>query len=259
MGSKKAILYSAVLMAFLGAGVGMLSQIKPANAAILVYDAENILQAAKTAINTSSIATNEQQQLALQILNMASMSPEQLIAYLKNLSNIQTTVISENGSKIGALNAGSSAQSFWNENFQNVEQVLNGETSTMDSYTANQQALRALEKTNQDALHGAKTAQILGSSLNNTLTDAVTASANASGTKEAVQANTQAMSTAAAGTIYGNNLLAELIATQAVKYEKETQDEAEAIALYNRVADQAQENVKAMKASLSNQQTTSSY
>lgn len=250
MGSKKAIVLSAVMMACLGTGIGMLSQMKPANAAILVYDTENILQAAKTAINTASIATDAQKQVALQILDMASMSSDQLTAFLKEQTNKQQAIWDEKQSKIGALSTQSTALSFWNENFQNVERVLNGDETVMDAYEANQKAIKALEKTNQDALHGAKTVQTANADLSGTLTNAVTAAANASGTKEAVQANTQAMAAAAMGTFFGNNLLSELVAAQAVKYEKENQEEAAAIALQNQVANQAQNNVDAMRAAL---------
>jgi hypothetical protein len=47
MGSKKTIILSAVVMACLGTGLGMLSQSKSASAALLVIDVENILQATK--------------------------------------------------------------------------------------------------------------------------------------------------------------------------------------------------------------------
>jgi type IV secretion system protein TrbJ len=189
---------------------------------------------------------------------MASMSPEKLVAFLKAQMDSQQAILIENASKTGPLKTLSTAQAFWNENFQNIEKVLNGQESVMDFYEANQQAIKALEKANQDALHGAKTAQKAGVDLSGTLTNAVTASANASGTKEAVQANTLAMATAAMGTIYGNNLLSDILATQAVKYEKENQEEARAIALQNQVADQAQQNVNSMKAALASQQTVGS-
>lgn len=250
MESKRAILVSAIVMACLGTGMGMLVHERPASAAILVYDTENILQAAKTAINTASIATDAQKQVALQILDMASMSSDQLTAFLKAQALKQQTINNENASKTGALTTQRTAQAFWNENFQSVEQVLNGQETVMDAYEANQRAIKALEKTNQDALHGAKTAQTATADLSTTVSNAVSASANASGTKEAVQANTQAMAAAAMGTFLGNNLLSEMVATQAVKYQKENQEEAAAIALQNQVADQARSNVDAMKAAL---------
>lgn len=247
---KGTILIAAIGMGCIGSVLAMLPTGRSADAAVLVYDEKNILEAAKTAINTANILTNAQKELALQIIDMASMDPGRLEAYLKGQVQKQDEIFNESHGKIGALTTRSTAQTYWEENFRNIESVLNGDITVVDAYNANQKALKALEKTNYDALHNAKTTQTASHELSENLTEAVTNSANAEGTKEAVQANTQAIATAAMGTYYGNALLADMVAQQALKYQKENLDEANAMALSRAVAKQAKDDVAAMKAAL---------
>lgn len=244
---NKKILITAIFIGCMGGTLGMLAREPKADAAVLVYDQENILQAVKTAVNTASILTNAQKQLALQVLDMTSISADQLEDLLLSQTKSKQTILDENAGKIGALRPTGSAANYWNENFANIESVLNGNMSVVDAYQANQKALMALEKTNQDALRGAKTTQTLQKNMNETIDAALTASANASGTKEAIQANTQTVAASAMGTIYGNNLLSESLATQATKYQKEVQDEANSIALREQVSSQIEADVAAMK------------
>lgn len=250
MKRNKKIFISAVMIGVLGTGLGMMMKDKVANAAILVYDQENILQAMKTAINTASILTTSQKQLALQVLDMTSMSSSSLQNFILSQAKNKQTIFDENRSKTGVLNPDTSTTTYWNQNFSNIEEVLDGEITVADAYNANQKALKALEKTNKDALHGAKTTQSLQTNIGNTVNDALTASANASGTKEALQAETQAVAASAYATLYGNNLLAEILATNAAKYQKEVQDDANAVAVARQVANQAQDDVDAMKAAI---------
>lgn len=247
---KGKILISAVIIGCIGVSLGMFPKEKIANASILVYDQENILQAMKTAVNTASILTSAQKQLALQVLDMTSISASSLEKLLLSQTKTQQTVFDENSSKVGALNTNTSTSTYWQNNFSNIKNVLEGNMTAVDAYEANQKALKALEQTNQDALHGAKTTQVLQNNTSNTINDALTASANASGTKEALQANTQTIAAAAYTTMYGNNLLSEILATNATKYQKEVQDEANAIAVRKQVADQMQSDVDSMKAAV---------
>lgn len=240
MNWKKGVVVSGLFMGCIGAFIGMLPSERPAEAMVLVHDEENIAEAIKTAINTASMLTNEQKQLALQILDMSSMSESKLTAYIEKQTAQGTQILTENGGKIGALKPTSSSTEFWNENFTNLESVLNGTMSVSDARNAAQKSLKALESTNQDALHNAKTTQTASNTLADSVTTAVTNSANASGTKEAVQANTQVVAASAMGTAYGNNLLSELLATQVTKYQKENQDEAIGMSINQQTADKLQ-------------------
>lgn len=220
---------------------------KKANAAVMVYDAENIMEAAKTAINTANILTEEQKELALQIIDMSSMTTEQLANYLQKHSNNQDEIWNENENKNGALKQSNSVSKFWQDNFNNVEAVLNGNMTVVDAYEANQKALNALEKTQFDAIHNAKATQNAANEMGVMVNDALTNSANAEGTKAAVQANTQAVAVAAMGTLHTNNLLSDMVAQQTLKYKKELDEEAASIALQQTLARNAKESVNKMK------------
>lgn len=251
---KKKIIVSAVIMACGGSLLGMITKTQRADAAVLVYDQENILQAVKTAINTAEILTNDQKQLALQIVDMTSLSTDQLENLLKSQTKSKQIILDENVGKTGALMPKTSAGSYWDNTFSNIQNVLNGDVTVLDAYSANQKALKAMEQTNQDALHGAKTTQALQNNITGTVNDALSASANASGTKEAIQANTQTVAAGTMGTIYGNNLMSEALAVQVLKYQKDAQDEANAMALNQQAATQIQNDVAAMKAAVGSSQ-----
>jgi hypothetical protein len=247
---KTKIIVAALIMASAGSVLGMLTKTQKADAAILVYDQENIFQAVKTAINTADILTNEQKQLALQIIDMTSMSSDKLEGLLQSQSKSKQIILDESQGKTGALLPKTSAGTFWNNTFSNIEDVLSGNITVMDAYSANQKALKAMEKTNQDALHGAKVTQSLQTNIAGTVNDALAASANASGTKEAVQANTQTVAAGTMGTLYGNNLMSEVLAVQVMKYQKEAQDEANAMALREQTVTQIQNDVAGMRAAV---------
>ncbi len=220
---------------------------KNASAAVLVYDAQNVLEAAKTAVNTANILTESQKEVVLQILDMSSMSTQQLAWYLQSLTKKQTEVFDESGGKIGALNPGNSVDAFWSENFKNVEDVINGRITVVDAYEANQKSLKALEQTQKDSLHNAKTTQNASNDMSEMIHTALDNSANAEGTKAAVQANTQAVAVAAMGTLYTNNVLSDALAQQALRYQKEAADEAAGIALQKSIAKNMKQSVEKMR------------
>ena len=92
---KTYAILSSILMGTLGAAISMVPQERTASAAVLVYDAKNVEEAIKTAITTADILTNEEKQLALQIINMRSMDAEQILSYLQSHSDQQQQVWDE--------------------------------------------------------------------------------------------------------------------------------------------------------------------
>ena len=213
-------------MGTLGAAISMIPQERTASAAVLVYDAQNVEQAIKTAISTANILTNEEKQLALQIINMRSMSMEQILSYLMSHTEQQRQIWDERESKTGALNPNISTDAFMDKCLPDLEHILNGQMTMVDAYEQAQKTLQGLEKTNADVLHSAKTTQTAGNSLHNSLHEILENSQKAEGEKEAQQANTQAAAVNVTAQIYGNSLLSDMAAMQAVRYQKELQDEA---------------------------------
>ena len=202
-------------MGTLGAAISMVPQERTANAAVLVYDEKNVEQAIKTAISTANILSNEEKQLALQIINMRSMSIEQILSYLMSHTEQQRQMWDEREAKTGALNPNISTDAFMDQCLPDLGQILNGKMTMVDAY----------EQT-QKSLHGAKTTQTAGNALHNSLDEILKNSQNAEGEKEAQQANTQATAVNVTAQIYGNSLLSDMAAMQAVRYQKELQDEA---------------------------------
>lgn len=213
-------------MGTLGAAISMVPQERTANAAVLVYDEKNVEQAIKTAISTANILSNEEKQLALQIINMRSMSIEQILSYLMSHTEQQRQMWDEREAKTGALNPNISTDAFMDQCLPDLGQILNGKMTMVDAYEQTQKSLQALERTNTDVLHGAKTTQTAGNALHNSLDEILKNSQNAEGEKEAQQANTQATAVNVTAQIYGNSLLSDMAAMQAVRYQKELQDEA---------------------------------
>ena len=132
----------------------------------------------------------------------------------------------EREAKTGALNPNISTDAFMDQCLPDLGQILNGKMTMVDAYEQTQKSLQALERTNTDVLHGAKTTQTAGNTLHNSLDEILKNSQNAEGEKEAQQANTQATAVNVTAQIYGNSLLSDMAAMQAVRYQKELQDEA---------------------------------
>lgn len=200
-------------------------------AAVLVFDAKNVEEAIKTAITTADILTNEQKRLALQLLDMKKIDDNQLADYVNEITKQQQQATDEKNAQTGPLKPSSTVQSFWDEQFPNIDSVLSGRTTVMDAYLASQKSMPAMERTNEDALRMAKTTQVMADSVAKSTQDALNNSAQAQGNIQAQQANTQANAAGTMATMQSNNLLANLVAMQAVKYQRELQEEAIARAL----------------------------
>ena len=222
---KKIVLVSGVAMGVFGTIIGMIPSTRTASAAVLVYDAKNIEEAIKTAITTADILTNNQKQLALQILDMTKMSTGQLTQYLEGMNKEQRYPMDEKDGQLGALKTSGSVQSFWDEKFPDIGSVLRGKMTIMDAYYASQKSMKAMEQTNEDSLRMAKATQNMADSVADSTMEGLNNSANAQGNLEAQQANTQVNAAGVMALVHGNNLLSNMGAAQAVKYQRELQDE----------------------------------
>ena len=75
---RKTAIATGVVVGITAGTVGMLTVSHRSEAAIAVIDQKNIEEAIKTAIQTANILTEEQKQLALQILNMKKLDVNKL-------------------------------------------------------------------------------------------------------------------------------------------------------------------------------------
>jgi len=223
---KKTTIGMGICLGTLASVIAMVPTSRSASATVLVYDAQNVTQAIKTAINTATMLTNEQKQLALQILNMKKLDASTLEAWYKQQKSQQTEALSENEAKTGALNKNDSVSNFWNKEMGSVEDVLNGSTTLVDFYSSTQKGIKALDKTNYDSLHNAKTVQTQNEALSNTVSTALDASNTAEGNLEAIQAATTIEAANAQATIQGNTLLATISAMEAANFQRENVERA---------------------------------
>lgn len=223
---RKTAIGMGLCIGTLAAFLAMIPSSKSASATVLVYDAQNVAEAIKTAINTATMLTNEQKQLALQILNMNKLDATTLANWYQNQQTQQKEILNEENVKTGALNTSTSVNNFWNQELGSVEDVLNGNTSLVDLYSSTQKGIKALDKTNYDSLHNAKAVQIQNDALSSTVTSALQAANNADGNLQAVQAATTIQAANAQATIQGNALLANMAAMEAANYQRENVERA---------------------------------
>ena len=230
--------------AALMAAMCMMCMTPRAEAAVLVYDAENVAQAIKTAITTANILSNEEKQLLLMILNMKKLDADSLLKYITNMGSIGRSPMDEKDGQIGVLATKSTTDSFWQQNFRNIESVINGKMTVMDAYYAGQAAYKAESDTNNDTVKSARLTQDMADKLSEETMAALERSQNAEGNLQAVQANTQVLGAGVMSMIQGNNLLSSMTAAQAVKYQRELQEEVTAKRINEGTAEKLAEAVK---------------
>ena len=228
---KKAVIGTGICMGCVSALGAMFPSVHHAEAAVLVIDKQNIEEAIKTAINTASILTDAQKQLALQILNMNKLDASSLESYLKAQKTDKTNVLSEHDEMLGALEKKSSVSSFWSNELGSAESVLNGNETLYDFYSNSQKRIKALDSTNESAAKAAKNAQTWDENLLGNVSDALNDSNNAEGNLQAVQASNVIQAQQTAALINGNELLAQQTAMQAVNLQRENMERTESLKL----------------------------
>ncbi len=211
-----------------------------AEAAVLVYDAQNVEQAIKTAITTADILTNEQKQLALRLIDMRKMGASEILSYLTGMAQNQRYALDEKNSQIGILANTTSVDSFWEKNFHNVEAVLAGKMTVMDAFYAGQAAYKAEMDTNKDSLSMAGFTQAMSDEYMKQTQEALKRSSEAEGNLAALQAGTQVTGIGVMSMIQGNNLLSNMAASNAVKYQRELQEQAVAEQINRTTAEKLQ-------------------
>lgn len=223
---KKSAIVIGILVGITAGVTAMLPTSRSAEALVLVKDESNIAEAIKTALTTANILTQEQQQLALQILNMQQLSPSKIIQLLQDQKARQNEVLDEKGAYDGILSPNTSVPTFWNEELGTVEDVVNGNKTLVDLFSQTQKGLKAIDKTNKDAAQTAKFVQEQNALLGNTVTDALNTSNQAVGNLQAVQAGNSIAAAQAQATIEGNQLLSTMAAAQAARNQREAVQEA---------------------------------
>ncbi len=170
------------------------------NAAVLVFDEKNVAEAIKTAINSAKILTEEQKQLALELLNIKSLNENTITRILSKHTKatggilagdarIDPEVLRRQGKGVGVLNSGTTVMHVLQNEIGSVNRVLDGRETLVDLYKDSQKNYKTLEATYQDAMQAAANAQASSNTLADSVNDALDAANNAEGQMQAVQAN----------------------------------------------------------------------
>ena len=150
---------------FLGISAGFMAMIPTSHhtsAAIAVIDQRNIEEAIKTAIQTAQILTEEQKQLALQILNMKKLDISMLETLMKR--NEEKEKIPLSGDLIypdSLLKKNESLEKIWNERIGNIEDVINGNITVYDAVMQEQKRQKAIHQSAKETVEVAKETKLV--------------------------------------------------------------------------------------------------
>ena len=236
---KKAAVIAGICMGLLVPFGAMTLTPHDAEGAILVYDAKNVEEAIKEAIQTANILTEQQKQVALAILNTKSLDPEKLVTILQEqsagnddfnwckTSQMTPEVLKQIGKEPGLLNYHTSTTDILENEIGTIENVFDGKITVVDAYKQTQKNQKALEQTQIDAAMSAQAAQHSDAQLTKSVQDALNASNNAEGIKQVQQAAVAVSAANALETRNGNNVLANLLAVVVEDYHVKNLERAQ--------------------------------
>ena len=225
---KKTALASAVVAGVAASFVTMLPTSHKTEAAIAVIDQKNIEEAIKTAIQTAKILTEEQKQLALQILNMKKLDISILEDLMKR--NEEKEKVPLSGDMLfpeSLIKQNESIPKIWNERIGNVEDVINGNMTVYDAVIREQKRQKAIH---QSAKETAQVAQQTIKLDEQNLEDAQTAleaSNKAEGQQQALQAGNYILYDILQSVSAGNRERAHMAASMAAYFDSKVQEQAE--------------------------------
>ena len=225
---KKTALASAVVAGVAASFVTMLPTIQKTEAAIAVIDQRNIEEAIKTAIQTAKILTEEQKQVALQILNMKKLDVSMLEDLMKR--NEEKEKIPLSGDMIypeSLIKQNESIQKIWNERIGNIEDVINGNMTVYDVVIQEQKRQKAIH---QSAKETAQVAQQTIKFDKQNIEDAkkaLEASNNAEGQQQVLQAGNYLLYDILQSVSAGNRERAHMATSMAAYFDSKVQEQAE--------------------------------
>lgn len=217
----------------------MMTRSHSTEAAVAVFDQQNIEEAVKTAVTTAKILTTEQKELALMILDAKKLDLGMLQDWMqknkkaegfcKTIDMMQDIdALKKQGKVPSILNVNSSATAILVNEIGAIEDALNGRQTLVDLYHQTQKNHKALDATYRAAAERAKASQKVTEETNTTVHEAVAAANKAEGQQQIMQAGLQI---AAAAVIQGadqKELIAQLLAMQAEKWYVDNHEKAQA-------------------------------
>lgn len=207
----------------------MLPTSQRTEAAIAVIDARNIEEAVKTAIQTAKILTEEQKQLALQILNMKRLDAsviEELIR--QNTKKDEEILAGDMVLPPGIINDKfKTVQAQWEERIGNIEDVINGNMTVYDMVIQEQKRQKAIHEASKSAAQVAQqTIQLDRQNLEDAR-KALQASNESEGQHQAIQAGNYLLYDILQSVTAGNRAKAHMAASMAAYFDLKVQEQAE--------------------------------
>lgn len=198
-------------------------------AAIAVFDAKNIEEAIKIAIQTAKILTEEQKQLALQILNMKKLDVSMLEELMRRNEEKEKAPLS--GDMLmppGLLNDGSkSVGALWDERIGNIEDVINGNMTVYDMVVQEQKRQKAIHEASKSTAQAAQQTIQLDRQNMEDAKKALEASNKAEGQQQVLQAGNYLLYDILQSVSAGNRERAHMAASMAAYYDSKIQEQAE--------------------------------
>lgn len=225
---KKTALASAVVVGVAASFVTMLPTIQKTEAAIAVIDEKNIEEAIKTAIQTAKILTEEQKQLALQILNMKKLDISMLEDLMKRNEEKEKMPLS--GDMIfpeSLIKENESIQKIWNERIGNIEDVINGNMTVYDVVIQEQKRQKAIHQSAKETAQVAQQTIKLDEQNLKDAQKALEASNKAEGQQQALQAGNYILYDILQSVSAGNRERAHMAASMAAYFDSKVQEQAE--------------------------------
>ena len=224
---KTAVISCAV--GVLASFTAMIPTSQSTEAAIAVFDKKNIEEAIKTAIQTAKILTEEQKQLALQILNMKKLDVSMLEELMRRNEEKEKAPLS--GDMLmppGLLNDGSkSVGALRDERIGNIEDVINGNMTVYDMVVQEQKRQKAIHEVSKSTAQAAQQTIQLDRQNMEDAKKALEASNKAEGQQQVMQAGNYLLYDILQSVSAGNRARAHMAASMAAYYDSKIQEQAE--------------------------------
>lgn len=226
---RKTAIVTGVVVGITGGMVAMLPSSHHSEAAIAVIDQKNIEEAIKTAIQTAKILTEEQKQLALQILNMKKLDASMLADLLKRNDSRANAILSGDAMiPEGILgDREKSVQAVWDERMGNIEDVINGNITVVDMVLQEQKRQKALHESAKGTAQVAQQTMNIDKQNMEDAQKALQASNEAEGQQQSIQAGNYLLYDILGSVVNGNRSKAHMAASMAAYFDTQIQEKAE--------------------------------
>ena len=215
---RKTAIATGVVVGITAGTVGMLTVSHRSEAAIAVIDQKNIEEAIKTAIQTANILTEEQKQLALQILNMKKLDVNKLAELLAGDAVLPPGILGDKDKSVEAV---------WDERMGNIEDVINGNITVVDMTLQEQNRQKALHETAKGTAEVAKQTMTIDKQSMTDAQKALEASNEAEGQQQSIQAGNYLLYDILGSVVNGNRSKAHMAASMAAYFDAQVQEKAE--------------------------------